>query len=87
MGFCNAAQRKEYDSIPSADPNGNVNPSNNFVTERPLGPRPDLEADLRPKLDDKSIPEYEEYDEARCEVSEHRWSTGGFGGSDPPPET
>ena len=68
MGFCNAAQRKEYDSIPSADPNGNVNPSNNFVTERPLGPRPDLEADLRPKLDDKSIPEYEEYDEARCEV-------------------
>ena len=87
MGFCNAAQRKEYDSLPSADPNGNVNPSNNFVTERPLGPRPDLEADLRPKLDDKSIPEYEEYDESRCEVCEHRWSTGGFLGSDPPPET
>ena len=72
MGFCNAA-KEQYQSSTSSDTNGGQNEGRNddsldesaFVTEPPLGLRPDL---IEENYGDETQPQYEEYDEARCEV-------------------
>ena len=61
LGFCETAKNQFQPSI--GNENGDKSISS-FVTEPPLGPRPDL---LEP-FEETEV-EYEEYDEARCEVS------------------
>ena len=66
MGFCESAKNQFNPSSSSGNANGNANgdkSSSSFVTEPPLGPRPDL---LEPV--EETDEEFEEYDEARCQV-------------------
>ena len=61
IGFCEAAKSQSSSSSLDRETDKST-PS--FVTEPPLGPRPDL---LEPLEEIEE--EYEEYDEARCQVS------------------
>lgn len=65
MGFCDAAR-------PSFDPSSTATDTDDpdkasFVTEPALGPRPDL-IDENANKNEEFPNEYEDYDEARCEV-------------------
>ena len=65
MGFCEAATMESDPISPNTISNNeNKQKESSFVTEPPLGLRPDILEDL----EDDSQPEYEEYDEERCQV-------------------
>ena len=71
MGFCKAAI-DQFEPSPNNQANLNVqekSPSS-FVTEPPLGPRPDLLEDDQSDTngEDAETPVFEEYDESKCEV-------------------
>ena len=71
MGFCDAAIRDQLSNNPDVIPDKSPM---SFVTEPPLGPRPDLiedygDGDQNEVEEDEIEPIIEEYDEAKCEVS------------------
>ena len=64
MGFCNSALNQNGGApAPSStdDESSTDDDHDTYVTEPPLGPRPDL-------LEDSDAPINEEYDESLCEV-------------------
>ena len=70
MGFCDAAIRDQLSNNPNVIPDKSPM---SFVTEPPLGPRPDLiedygDGDQNEVEEDEIEPIIEEYDEAKCEV-------------------
>ena len=70
MGFCDAAIRGQLSNNPDVIPDKSPM---SFVTEPPLGPRPDLiedygDGDQNEVEEDEIEPIIEEYDEAKCEV-------------------
>ena len=72
MGYCETATKSESggssSSASESDANGNSDViSSSFVTEPPLGPRPDLIDDSIDDLDEEYT-EYTEEDEIRCQV-------------------
>ena len=71
MGYCETATKSSEisssSSSDSSDANGNSDVSSSFVTEPPLGPRPDLIDDTIDDLDEEYT-EYTEEDEIRCQV-------------------
>ena len=72
MGYCETATKSSEigsssSSSDSSDANGNSDVSSSFVTEPPLGPRPDLIDDTSDDLEEE-YSEYTEEDEIRCQV-------------------
>ena len=70
MGYCETATKSEVGSSSESDSDANGNSdviSSSFVTEPPLGPRPDLIDDTIDDLDEEYT-EYTEEDEIRCQV-------------------